>query len=170
MIFDLLALALLCAAASAQVATQPQGPDVPLPVRCTLPTGDLGRNFLRLKPQGAVQYRFYPHGIPNTSLSRENAVTVIYYSRDGNRAIVDVAFALPEGKYVISSSPYFLVRTARHWSTRDGQGGPGTYDRVAAFVTSLDQAPLSSAPLRRIDTSACTSDLARPDQEGSRSK
>lgn len=131
---------------------------VPPAVGCTVPTGSAGKAFLRLKRRGSVRYRFFAQGIPNTSLSREKAVTVVYYSPDGNRAIVDTLFILPTGGYTVSSSPYFLVRAGAEWSTTDGQGGPGTYERVAAFVRSLDGTPLSSVPLRRYEVPGCSSE------------
>jgi hypothetical protein len=113
-------------------------------LQCILPIEGEARKYLGLSKDAAVEVRLHQGGIPGTSQveSKEQLVTIVLYAKRRSRAMIRTAYIGTGGQVEIGSMPYFLKKTQGVWRVVDGEGGPGIFEAVAAFVTSLNERPM----------------------------
>jgi len=116
-------------------------------VQCMIPPAGELRQFLAPTSSADVPLRVHEGGIPHTSQVElnEKIINVVFYSPNGRKAVVRTAYIATSGQVEVSSTPWFLTRSDHKWVVTDGEGGPGTFKRVAEFVDSLQSLPLQKA-------------------------
>jgi hypothetical protein len=123
---------------------------------CVLPIEGEERRFLHLARTSGVYIHYSETGIPRTSQSQlaNPPINVIIYSPDQTRAVIRTAYI--EGNNVeVSQMPYSLVKKGGDWQVTDGEGGAGTFDAVAYFVSSLSSIPRTFVQVRGPEPSGC---------------
>jgi hypothetical protein len=126
---------------------------------CRAPDVDSLRFLGYSRKTRSVPYRHAATGVPNSSMKGEPYDSVLFMSRSGRKAVLLFVFRLPDGRIEAMHDGYFMRKTLHGWEASEGNGGPGMYERVEKFVTSLEQTPKYSldltieAPARCIEES-----------------
>jgi hypothetical protein len=143
-------------AASAAAQSLPPS-DVAQMLGCLQPITSPNRRFLHLRGRQEVQYVLESGGVPKTSDADlpYQLATVVFYSPDGLRAVVNTGVFTKSGYFLTYSDEYQAVKRRGAWVVEGGEGSIGTYTRVAEFVGSLDSRTKQVLLMKLAATSSC---------------
>ena len=98
----------------------------------------------------AIEVHALSGGIPDViqSASEEKMETVVLYGKNRKRAMIRSAYIDNNGNVRIDALPYLLKRSGGRWVVVDGEGGPGTYERVAASFRRSTPSPQENSAHR----------------------
>jgi hypothetical protein len=102
------------------------------------------------------QIRFVKGLLPWTDEHYSEQVSVVIYRRQNSRAVIQTAYTKGDG-VELDEFPFFLRRPRHGWEVTDGEGGPGLWDEVASFVSSLDATALTTVRITPANHSWCRS-------------
>jgi hypothetical protein len=115
---------------------------VPEAAACAMPPETLFQSWLKMPRKARfAKYRYAFGGVPDTSMDGNGLsyISFVYFSNSQNRAMLTFVWRLPGGRLVRGEDIYLMKKSDERWEASNGNGGPGTYEKVEQFVHELSK-------------------------------